>query len=720
MKKVININFQGRVVPIEETAYDILKQYVESLRRFFDNEEGKDEIINDIEGRIAELFGETLKKGSTCITDDDVNAIIKSMGRPEEFEAEEASVKSQLSGNERKQQSYSGASSAQSESSAGNSQRPSRLYRDENNKLLGGVCAGIANYFGVDKIIVRILFVLGFGITFIPYLILWVAVPSTASTVIGSARKRLFRDPDNKWIAGVCGGLASYFGVNVWIPRVLFLIPFLSFVTSWNHWGVFNFPNFLNLSFSPGATIIYIILWLILPEAVTTSDKLEMKGEKVDMNSIKNTIQKDMEGFGERAKEFGKEVGEKAAEIGSKIGERSKTVGTEAGTIARKTGTTLGDVISLIFKIFAYFILAVVLFALVVALFSLGIFFTGLLPLKGYFITDGWQNMLAWGAFIFFIWVPVIGIITWIIRRIAKIKSNSSAMRFGFVAMWIVGLICIIGLAASLRGDLSYHNNPVETEVALNNPAVNKLELKMIKDNRYYFNNSFLHLEPFVSLDEDTAFVRNIHVRILKSENDSFRVTMLKMVNGETKREAEERAGKINFNVHQKDTALLFDRGIPITKTDKFRNQAVYISVYVPVGKRILVRDNLGWGNDVHIELGGNMDDWDWGSEDGYNWDHNVEYTMGSDGILKRTYPVKEDNADEDNNNNNDDNKDNNDVNKDTLKNSNDSTRYHYQPAKEQEPESEIKATLLPAIKKHFFNVDMHDLASTLLGSATI
>ncbi len=720
MKKVININFQGRVVPIEETAYDILKQYVESLRRFFDNEEGKDEIINDIEGRIAELFAETLKKGSTCITDDDVNAIIKSMGRPEEFEAEEASVKSQLSGEGKKQQqSYSGGSSAHGESTTG--QRPSRLFRDENNKLLGGVCAGIANYFGIDKIIVRILFVLGFGITFIPYLILWVAVPSTASTVIGSVRKRLFRDPDNKWIAGVCGGLSSYFGVNVWIPRLLFLIPFLSFVTSWNHWGVFNFPNFLNLSFSPGATIIYIILWLILPEAVTTSDKLEMKGEKVDMNSIKNTIQKDMEGFGERAKEFGKEVGEKAAELGTKIGERSKTVGSEAGTIARKTGTTLGDVISTIFKIFAYFILAVVLFALVAALFALGIFFTGLLPLKGYFITDGWQNMLAWGAFIFFIWVPVIGIITWIIRRIAKIKSNSSAMRFGFAAMWIVGLICIIGLAASLRDDLNYHNNPVETEVTLNNPAVNKLELKMIKDNRYYFNNSFLHLEPFVSLDEDTAFVRNIHVRILKSDNDSFRVTMLKMVNGETKTEAEERAGKINFNIHQKDTTLLFDRGIPITKEDKFRNQAVYVSVYVPVGKRILVRDNLGWGNDVHIELGGNMDDWDWRSEDGYNWDHDVEYTMGTDGILKRTYPVKEENTDEDNNNNQDNKDNNNDIRKDTLKNSNDSSRYHYQPAKKEEPaKSEIKAALSPSIEKHFLNIDIHDLASTLLGRVTI
>lgn len=87
MKKVININFQGRVVPIEETAYDILKQYIESLRRYFANEEGRDEIINDIEGRIAELFSERLSKGTTCITDADVNAVIAGMGRPEDFDA---------------------------------------------------------------------------------------------------------------------------------------------------------------------------------------------------------------------------------------------------------------------------------------------------------------------------------------------------------------------------------------------------------------------------------------------------------------------------------------------------------------------------------------------------------------------------------------------------------------------------------------------------------
>src|SRR5580698_3173951 len=89
MKKIININFHSRVIPIEETAYEILQQYVESLRRYFANEEGREEIISDIENRFSELFADTLKKGAVCITDDDVNAIIASMGRPEEFAAEE-------------------------------------------------------------------------------------------------------------------------------------------------------------------------------------------------------------------------------------------------------------------------------------------------------------------------------------------------------------------------------------------------------------------------------------------------------------------------------------------------------------------------------------------------------------------------------------------------------------------------------------------------------
>ncbi|MEP6513139.1 MAG: PspC domain-containing protein, partial [Parafilimonas sp.] len=368
MKKVININFQGRVIPIEETAYEILQHYTESLRSFFMNEEGRDEIINDIEGRIAELFSEVLKKGSTCIKDDDVNAVINSIGRPEDFEDDEAKVQSQLSG-ESKKQSYSGAE--QLEAYTTSARR--KLYRDENDKILGGVCSGLADYFSIDPTVVRILFVIFFGVTFIPYLILWVAIPSTATQQIGSARKRLMRDRDGKMIGGVCSGLSHYFNVNVWIPRVLFLIPFLSFVFQWHNWGMFNFPHFINLSFSPGATLIYIILWLILPEAKTTSEKLEMKGEKVDLTSIKNTITEEMKGVQERVSKFGKEAATTAKEKGTQFG-------NEVSCVARRSGRTLGDIILLLFKIFAYFILAVVLIAVVGALFGIGIALTGMLP----------------------------------------------------------------------------------------------------------------------------------------------------------------------------------------------------------------------------------------------------------------------------------------------------------------------------------------------------
>src|SRR5438045_7071579 len=91
MKKVININFQGRVVPIEETSYDLLKQYTDSLRIYFANEEGRDEIINDIESRISELFQERIKNGATCITDDDINGIINNIGRPQDLADEDSS-----------------------------------------------------------------------------------------------------------------------------------------------------------------------------------------------------------------------------------------------------------------------------------------------------------------------------------------------------------------------------------------------------------------------------------------------------------------------------------------------------------------------------------------------------------------------------------------------------------------------------------------------------
>jgi len=153
MKKVININFQGRILPIEEMAYEDLKQYIESLRTYFEQEEGKDEIINDIECRVAELCEDRLKKGAVCITEQDIDLIITSIGRPADFEAQD--------GFEANTTTNAGTNQAQSNAQNADGQTyQKRLYRDEQNKVLGGVCAGIANYLNLDPILVRVLWIL--------------------------------------------------------------------------------------------------------------------------------------------------------------------------------------------------------------------------------------------------------------------------------------------------------------------------------------------------------------------------------------------------------------------------------------------------------------------------------------------------------------------------------------------------------------------------------
>jgi phage shock protein PspC (stress-responsive transcriptional regulator)/heme/copper-type cytochrome/quinol oxidase subunit 2 len=636
MKQVININFQGRVVPIEVSAFELLKNYTESLSRYFSNEDGKEEIINDIESRIGELFQERLKNGIACITDDDVNAIIKSMGRPEDFEnAEEtSSQQSKASQQSSSQQSYQNTNTTFTHK---------RLYRDENNKIVGGVCSGMGNYFGIDPVIVRIIAVVLFGVVFLPYIILWIAVPSTASIEIGGTRKKLYRDGDDKIVAGVCSGIGNYFGFSPWIPRLIFLIPFLSFVFHWSHFGFEEFPNFLRFSFSPGSLFIYIILWLVIPEAITTAEKLEMKGEKIDMNSIKNSVMEEIKGVKQRAEKFGNEAKAFAAEKG-------KTVGADIGNVARRSSRSFGDIIVLIVKGFAYFIMGCVGFALVVALFGIAIASVGIFPLKDFVLRDGWQNILAWGTLIFFIAVPVIGVITWIIRRLAKIKSNGRIMRFTFISLWIIGWVCIISLIALVTKDFKASNNLTMQDIQLANPAINKLEITAPDDIiSYSYKSKGLHFALFSNItDEDTFFVNNVHFRIVKSNNDSFHVSIIKLADGKNRQDAENLAQQIKYDLTQTDSLLKTPLGIPIYKNNKFRNQHVIITVAVPVGKRIKINQSIWDDRYSEINMNWGNDDWDdyWGNEE-HNWTTNVEYIQKIDGLYKLNGEKADDNNDE-------------------------------------------------------------------------
>ena len=346
MKKIININLSGRVIPIEDSAYEKLQAYIESLRRYFANEESRDEIINDIESRIAELLHEKIRKGGTSITDEDIKEVITSMGTVEDFEAEE------------KENASSPTASAAPQSNTNTDytyikREKSRLYRDSGDKMIGGVCSGIANYLGVDPAIIRILFAIisfgGFGLGFLIYIILWIVLPP--KDLGDFSGKRLYRNPDDKVISGVAGGLAAYFGRSSSTIRLIFAAPLilnlLLRVLSWPLFHESSFvPNIVFGSLTGTFILAYIILWIVLPEANSEYQKMEMRGEKVDVNRIRQNVREGVDSMKEKMKGWGEEVKESAQNLSTRAkdfaGTRGKAFAAEANEAARRGGRGIG------------------------------------------------------------------------------------------------------------------------------------------------------------------------------------------------------------------------------------------------------------------------------------------------------------------------------------------------------------------------------------------
>lgn len=619
MKKVININFQGIVVPIEEDAYEVLQQYLESLRQYFAQEDGHEEIINDIETRISELFQKQLKAGATCITVDHVHGIINTMGRPEDFDDQDV-------GGGYKESEKEESPGAQPNWTYGQKQR---LYRDENNKIFGGVCSGIAAYLGIDPWIVRILFIIS-GLGLIAYILLWVFIPSNSIPYNGVIRK-LYRNPDDKVIAGVCGGIGSYFNVSSWIPRIVFLLPFVSALTAhWSWW--WGFPHFTGMSFGSGAFLIYIILWMVVPMAKSTSEKLEMKGEKVDLNSIKESVSREMKDVGERVKKAGKDAGDYLKEKGPQMRREF------AGGVS-SSGSWIGNVIAAIFKIFIYIILGAVGFVILAVLFAVAVSAVAVFPLKDYIVASGWENVMAWFTLIFFVGVPLVGTITYIIRRILQRKSSTPYLRYTWDGLWIFGWICLFSLASMLSRDFKYGGFADEQNIELAQPASGLLEVSPVKYRKLPWKGK-IGWGIFGSFDSfgvynDTALIPVVRINVVKAPDSLYSGRYLKFSNGRSVDQANHLATILTFDTYQEGNTLYVDDVVKINTEDKFRNQFVDLAIRVPVGGKIRVNDGLysRSGNRFFSIGGRRYDRIPSPSFEGKAFMFNTTYIMHEDGL---------------------------------------------------------------------------------------
>ena len=251
MKKTLNINIGSRVFNIDEDAYDLLSRYLESIKKYFQKINIEDDIFQDIENRISEKFNSILKNRES-LNIDDINNIIKEMGTLDDFKEAYNDFDTNDFNNQNNESKTTG--------------KRKRIYRNTSDKVIAGVASGLANYFSVDPIIFRLIFIVslftGFGL--IAYLIFWIGIPANDSGKINE-NKRLYRDGDNKIFGGVAYGLGNYFGIDPAIVRVFFI---------------------LSIFFGGLGILAYLILWVSIPEAKTVGEKMNMEGYPLTLENI--------------------------------------------------------------------------------------------------------------------------------------------------------------------------------------------------------------------------------------------------------------------------------------------------------------------------------------------------------------------------------------------------------------------------------------------------
>ena len=249
MKKTLTINIGYSIFNIDEDAYEILNRYLDSIKNYFHKIDNDTEIIKDFELRIAENFSSKVSTTKQCVDLNDVKEIIEIMGSLDDFkeiydDTENENIKEEKKTN-------------------------NKLFRDSSNRIIAGVCSGIAEYFKIDPIIVRVLFFIAVPLNLIVYIIFWIGIPS--KDFDPDLRKILYRDKENGVIGGVSKGLSNYLKIDANIIRVVFVV---------------------SLFFGGAGLLFYLLLWFFTKEAKTMGEKMNMSGFNVNLSNIENFIKK--------------------------------------------------------------------------------------------------------------------------------------------------------------------------------------------------------------------------------------------------------------------------------------------------------------------------------------------------------------------------------------------------------------------------------------------
>ncbi|TNF28491.1 MAG: PspC domain-containing protein [Bacteroidetes bacterium] len=497
MNKTITSNIAGYVFHIDENAYEKLEAYLNTIRSYFKDSQGRDEIIADIEARLAEMLHERMTEAKQVISMADVNHVMSIMGQPEAFLDDD----------------------------------PETAAWSDNQRAENG-----------------------------------------------SGPKRLFRDPENQVGAGVLSGISHYVGLNdpIWLRLAFVLALFMSFGT---------------------ALIAYIVLYLIIPEASTTAEKLQMRGESVTVSNIEKRVNEELESVKGKWNELHDNNG-----AGKRIGNFIHRLFTLVVSLAAGAIKLIGKLIGL-----AFLIVGAIGFITIVGT-PFGLPTTISMGNDGvvssFEVQEILQNLLggtdmmwlSYVCFILLLGVPLLAMAYIGSRLLFQFKKRIPGVGISLVLLWIIGVVMAAAVSSKVASDFSSQGGDTQTiELALSENPDQTIHLGLnheLGDDEPTEEVEIFDIHLLAS-GTSTQLYGKPELDINMAKTGGPKLIVKRSARAKKKQDAVERASKIDYGFAASDTSILFNGYFSIPEDELWRTQNVELELLLPVGYTVYLSDEM-------------------------------------------------------------------------------------------------------------------------------
>ena len=492
MKRVETIHINGIVFSIEDDAFGKLGAYLDTLSNYFEQEQGGREIIADIEARISELFIERNGNAKQVITLTDVTKVIETLGSPEDI-------------------------------------------------------AGTDPDFETENI----------------------PPPRPAHQPLKSSR-RLYRDPDRRYLGGVCAGLSAWLGINPVFLRLVFvflvLLPFPRFI--------FNVYGFHGHGFPCFFVLLYCVLWIIIPKAKTTAQKLGMRGEPVNISNIEKNIR---ESFSDPTLKHS---------FRNFLNEFGEFLGKFFSVFGRIIGILLGLCLFCWGIGFAIMLIAMLFMQDIVFNHLVEWDFLSFNELFSHIISPTAYSILLFCAFLIAV-LLIFALLYWGVKLMVGSRVRHRLLHVMLIVLWITAMVTVIAVCIAQAKNFAWRNDQiVETQQIKKSDTLylalspSKLQLSNNPIDIYFDKNTrCFYGKP------------NLHVR--KSDDGQAQLKINRWSHGESKRTAGQYAENIVYQIELRDSLLIFDAFFTVTPQDKWKFQTLNLELYIPERTVIVADDAL-------------------------------------------------------------------------------------------------------------------------------